>query len=267
MYHTSLLNYIHSLNSCSNIIILGDLNLPDANWDNYTGSSCFTQDFCEAVFDLNLLQLVNQPTHRKGNILDVILTNQTNVTNISTLPTLPCGLKSDHFITMFDLSGLPTNEDTKNLKPYPTYNYDKADWENMNEYIINFDFRTYYNSVDVNFLWEFCKSVIFNCIDLFVPKVLHKPNFHPVWFTPDIIHKLNQIHSLRRKYRPHPSPNNASKLSNAKVHLQSIMTSAKLSYETSLATSNNCNKIYKYITSLSKKCSIPTCMHCGSKLS
>ena len=43
--------------------------------------------------------------------------------------------------------------------------------------------------------------------------------------------------------------------------------SAKLSYETSLVTFNNCNKIYKYITSLSKKSSIPTCMHYGSKLS
>ena len=137
MYHTSLLNYIHFLNSrsCSNITILGDLNLPDSNWDTYTGSSYFTQDFCEAVFELNLLQLVNQPTHRKRNILDVILTNQTNVTNIYTLLTLPCGLKSDHFIIIFDLSNLPTNEDTKNFTPYPIY-----DWENMNEYITNFDF-------------------------------------------------------------------------------------------------------------------------------
>ena len=52
IYHTSLLNYIHSLSFISNIIIVGDLNLPDANWDTYTGISSFTKDFCEAVFDL-----------------------------------------------------------------------------------------------------------------------------------------------------------------------------------------------------------------------
>ena len=197
MYYTSLLNYIHSLNLCSNIIIVGDLNVADANWDTYTGISGFTQDFCEAIFELNLLQLVNQPTHRKGNILDFIFTNQANVTNISTLPTLPCGFKSDHCIITFDLCSIPTNEDTKNLKPYPIYNYDKANWENMNEYITNFDFQIYYNSDNVNFLCEFLKTVIFNCIDLFVPKVFHKPNPHSVWFTPEIKHKLiNQIHVL-----------------------------------------------------------------------
>ena len=78
---------------------------------------------------------------------------------------------------------------------------------------------------------------------------------------------MNQIHSVRRKYRAHCSPNNASKLSATKIYLQSIMTSAKMSYETYPASSNNSNKIYKYVTSLSKKSSIPTCMHYGSKLS
>ena len=45
------------------------------------------------------------------------------------------------------------------------------------------------------------------------------------------------------------------------------MTSAKLSYKTYLVTSNNSNKIYKYVTSLSKQFSIPSSMHYGSKLS
>ena len=137
---------------------------------------------------------------------------------------------------------IPTNEDIKNLKPHPIYNYDKADWENINKYLTNFDFRIYYNSV--NFLCEFLKTVIFNCINLFVPKVLHKPNSHPIWFTPEIKYKL---HYLRRKYRAHPSPNNTSKLSTAEGHPQPIMTSAKMSYETSLLTSKNMQQQIHYI--------------------
>ena len=169
MYHTCLLNYLHSLSSCSNIIIVGDLNLPDANWDIYTGLSSFTQEFCEAAFDLNLLQLVNKPTHRGENILDIILTNQPNITNVSILSVLPCSLKSDHFIINFDITSTPTHEVTENHKSYPIYNYDRADWDAMNDYLTNFNFQAYFNSIDVNFLWESLKSVIFDCIDLFVP--------------------------------------------------------------------------------------------------
>ena len=74
--------------------------------------------------------------------------------------------------------------------------------------------------------------MIFDCTDLFVPKVLHKPHSYPIWFTPEIKHKLNQIHSLRRRYRAHPTLNNMTKLSISEAHLQSIMSSAKSSYET-----------------------------------
>ena len=216
------------------------------------------------------MQLVNKPTHRGGNILDIILTNQPNITNISVLSALPCSLKSDHFIINFDITSTPTHKATENHKSYPIYNYDKADWDAMNDYLINFNFQTYFNSSDVNFLWESLKSVIFDCINLFVPKVLHKPHSHPIWFTPEIKHKLNQIHSLRRKYRAHPTPNNMTKLSISEAHLQSIMSSAKLSYENSLVnklTSSNSNKIYKYIASLSKQSAIPSCMYYGSRIS
>ena len=158
------MNYIHSLSSNSNIIIVRDLNLPDVNWDTYTGISSFTQDFCEAVFDLNLLQLVNKPTHRKGNILDVILTNQANITNVSTLSDLPCGLKSDHFIITCDIISRPTHEDTKNHKSYPIYNFDKANWEVMNEYLTNFDFII----VLMSTFYENFSSQLFSTVSIFL---------------------------------------------------------------------------------------------------
>ena len=102
-YQQSLLNYLQSLNSLSNIIIIGDLNLPDANWDAYTGESSFTQYFCEKAFNLNLMQLVNKPTHRRGNILDIILTNQSNITDITIHSVLPHSLRSDHYVITFNV--------------------------------------------------------------------------------------------------------------------------------------------------------------------
>ena len=138
----------------------------------------------------------------------------------------------------------------------------------MNDYLTNFNYQTYYYSTDVNFLWGFLKTSLTDCIDLFIPKVLYKPHSYPKWFTPEIKHKLNQVHSLRRKYKAHPTLNNKIKLSSAEAQLQAIMSTAKVSYEESFVsglTSSNSNKIYNYIASLSKQSTIPFFMHYGSR--
>ena len=91
-----------------------------------------------------------------------------------------------------------------------------------------------------------------------------------IWFTPEIKHKINQVHTLRRKYRSYPTFHNATKFSDAEANLQTIMSTAKVSYENKLVnnlTTNGNNEIYRYIASLSKQSSIPSCMHYGSRSS
>ena len=70
-----ILDYLQSLSYSPNVTIFGDLNLPDVCWDGYCGISSISQSFANLAYDLNLIQLVSQPTHRAGNILDVVLTN------------------------------------------------------------------------------------------------------------------------------------------------------------------------------------------------
>ena len=73
-YNISLLNYLTELcSSSANVIIAGDFNLPDINWFSLTGMSFFAKLFCEFVFDNNLFQHVDSPTHVEGNILDIVL--------------------------------------------------------------------------------------------------------------------------------------------------------------------------------------------------
>ena len=79
-YHESLLNYLTKLaSSTDHVIIVGDFNLPDINWSSLNGTSTFSNSFCDFIFDCNLNQLVDSPTHIKGNILDIVLSN-TNFT-------------------------------------------------------------------------------------------------------------------------------------------------------------------------------------------
>ena len=75
-YHHSLSNYFTELSKelCP-IILIGDFNFPDIDWATLQGTSSTSNRFCELLFQLNFTQLIDQPTHIHGNILDLVITN------------------------------------------------------------------------------------------------------------------------------------------------------------------------------------------------
>ena len=95
------MEYLRDLSGSNDFTILGDLNLPDVHWDRYYGASSQSQQFADLAYDLNLTQLVSNPTHKAGNLLDVVLTNTDVFYDIQTLTNLPTGLYSDHFMIVF----------------------------------------------------------------------------------------------------------------------------------------------------------------------
>ena len=73
----------------NHVIILGDFNLPDINWSSLTSPSPSSTILCDLIFKFNLIQMVNNATHSKGNILDLILTNiDYLISNILVTPTV-----------------------------------------------------------------------------------------------------------------------------------------------------------------------------------
>ena len=72
-YQQDATEYINSLSSNHDIIILGDFNAPDIDWSSLTGTSNYSVSLCNTVYNKNLAQTVNIPTHKQGNTLDLIL--------------------------------------------------------------------------------------------------------------------------------------------------------------------------------------------------
>ena len=102
---------------------------------------------------------------------------------------------------------------------------------------------------------------------LFIPFTKFHPHQHPLWFTSEIRHHIKCLHTLRRKFRLHPSDQIAAKVKSLEVLVQEKITSAKNSYESSLindfALADN-NKIYSYIRNITKTRSIPSTVHFDS---
>ena len=55
--------------------VVGDFNLPEVNWPEGQSSTQLGRRFIDLFNDLGLSQMINQPTHEKGKILDLLFSN------------------------------------------------------------------------------------------------------------------------------------------------------------------------------------------------
>ena len=85
------------------IFIAGDFNLPHIDWLNDSFKPGVTNDeklianqLFEIMNDFSLLQLIDTPTHKEGDTLDLLLTN--NIQLIHSLETIPKVKLSDHYM-------------------------------------------------------------------------------------------------------------------------------------------------------------------------
>ena len=89
---------IDSIEGTPNLIVCGDFNLPNMNWAEGLPHASQNQ-LASVILSFQsrqlLLQMINKPTHKAGNILDLIFTNNKQLFNeINCVPTS----QSDHFI-------------------------------------------------------------------------------------------------------------------------------------------------------------------------
>ncbi|XP_065893973.1 uncharacterized protein [Dysidea avara] len=215
------------------------------------------------TFELNLVQLITYPTHIHDNILDLILTNDEDlITNVSVNSPECSQISSDHFPISFSINQncLPLH----NTTTLQAYDYSKADFTSMNDFISNSNIADCLTCDDVESTWSTIKSVISEAMSLFIPKFQLQSNQYPKWFSRDIRHQLKCLHTLRRTHKRSPTPHNTAKLRLADEHFQQSVALAKSNYESSLinsyAESSN-PAIYHYIRSYTKSGTIPPTVH------
>ena len=243
----------------NSLVLVGDFNLPDINWDNLTASSTASRTFCDFIFDNALLQVVDTSTHSKGNILDLIITNSEY--SVRDLTVHSCGhlIISDHFTLTFRLSAsVPSSSCSP---PIYVYDYPKADYNSLCSFLLDFDFTSCLLSHDVDSVWNSIKSAIYEGMNLFIPRVRLRRHQYPRWFTPELRHLSKWLHTLRKKVSKKPTSYLCNKLELQTSALSDKIQSAKSLYESQLVANcaGNCNsKIYDYIRSLSNNSSIPS---------
>jgi len=176
------------------VILGGDLNLPNLNWNLNTplGVGNHLTLSVAKILDLGLEQIVRVPTRTtdsSANILDVIITNCSEfVESIS----VEKGI-SDHELVVCDLN---LNPKLSKPKPREVFLYSKADVQQFGKYLGSkfSTFTTSSASSSVDECWANFKSLLLEAAQQFIPTRKFSSNGDPPWIN-------NEIKALKKRAR------------------------------------------------------------------
>ena len=183
--------------SLQSVILGGDFNCPDVNWDNNTVSpTANDHEVQQAAIDItasNLLtQVHDQPTHG-SNTLDVLFTsNASLLKSSSSIPGI-----SDHDMVEPDLDTKPHTTKQKPRK----YKFQKAYWDKLKT---NLDItaktipKQYNGNQSVDDTWTYFKNSLQNSMDRHIPSASTKKHSRLPWINRPFLRLLRQ---KKRQYQ------------------------------------------------------------------
>ena len=204
----------------SKIILIGDLNLNKVCWSDNTTSVNIQEKFLNTFDDLNLDQLIDAPTHIKGNTLDILLTNSTNLISNIFVQGKNEICDSTHFGIEFDIN---INISRKKAQKRKIFNFKKANWDKLNDSLKRVKWNGILKFCDPNTAWFRFKTKLLELCHENIPTITIKSEFQPPWFDSDA-HKLcKEKERLRAKYKVSKDPSDYQKFSKCRKDFKNLV--------------------------------------------
>ena len=154
--------------------------------------------FLEEFLRLGLVQCITSPTHNKGKILDILLTNSENhLSNISIISDQQF-CKSDRFGISFDVKFKIKRKGTIKIK---SFNFKRANWDILNEELKSVNWVSVLDSLEPDIAWLRFKDTLNYYLDVHIPKITIEINSKPPWFDVDCYQKCREKERLFKKYK------------------------------------------------------------------
>lgn len=235
-------NLVKSVNK--NSVLVGDFNMPDIEWETWTGTKK-TAGFLDAVEDALLEQLVDFPTHIKGNCLDLVLTNiPERIFEIKEAGRLG---SSDHEMICFTIGmqNGPKREERSGL------NWKKADWTNMKTDLARIDWGPSLQDMSAQDMWIFFKSKVEETVRKHVPARKLRKGGRAAWMTKEIMAAVRKKKKLWKRAK---EGQNMEEYREADRNVKKMIRNAKRNFEKKLSTvqGGNTRPFYSYVKKKTK---------------
>ena len=238
-------------------ILIGDLNFPEILWPDTTTTVELHKNFLKLFMtDLGHDQLIAKPTHKGGNVLDLLFTNIPNLVSKVNVLGYKEACSSDHFGIHLEIK---LNVSQSKTAKRQVYNYTKADWKSLNFELKKVDWISLIGTHDPHKSWPLFKSVLNKLCDKHIPKKTIKYQFQPPWFDADCEKILLEKEKWRaRANSPIGTDEDHVKFRKLRKKFKKIMDDKmRLNVEDDTDPSLISKKFWKHVKSKTKSTRIP----------
>ena len=232
--------------SDKNTVIIGDFNLPSIDWRRGTADAKGRR-LLEAAEEADMEQLVNFPTHNKGNVLDLLLTNcPDQVLSIHNEGNLS---NSDHCILLIEFLSHFENKNNKKTTP----NWSKADIAGIKSYLGNMNWREILTGENLENDWQIFSQILDRTVKKFVPSSTQKSVDKPRWLNRDIVRLLRKKKLAWRTAQAHRTEINQEKYKKLEKEVMNKIRNAKRNLEKKLAYAEGGNSTRTFAAYIKSK--------------
>ena len=244
------------------IVVVGDLNMPKIDWELFSSTESIDQLFLDSFSNFELEQLINTPTHKHGNILDLLLTDKSALISDISVSDINMPCKSDHYSISFTIK---SNFKRLKIPKREVYNFKRANWTALKSDLNSINWNDELDN-DVEIAWANFKTILFNLMDQHIPKIKIGGLNQPSWFDAETHQLCRDKERLHQVYKDTVDPdlklNRYLKFSLARKQFKNLVNK-KLSdsFEDEEDSALITKKFWAYVKASANSTRIPEVVH------
>ena len=231
----------------NNVIIAGDFNAPDIDWQNPVDSNRLV----ELIDDHDFSQLVHEPTRRQGethNTLELVLSNNKNIVrNVQVLPGI-----SDHDIVLFTVN--TTCKKKKNIKRkicFRKKTHTDRIKEELKKLADNVNLNSESKTVDEK--WNEFELGVHRIMDDHIPHKMSSSRYNLPWFNRPLRRQARAKQRLYNKAKKSGNPTHWHQFRAARKRMHQSLKTARYVYVSNFlgeAIEENPKRFWSYVKQL-----------------
>ena len=248
--NVEVINYICKIisklsSSSKPFYLIGDFNLPLINWAIPKSDGDSAHDaFLNFCLSHNYHQFIDQPTHQKGNILDLLLCNTSakyQLLNYNVNP--PLTSTCDHNLISFQIQR--TSNSLPNQTPIQFPNFSKANYTKIYEELISTNWNDVINpTLSLQQNYDNFLEILHSKINTYIPKVTSRPgtSMRKPYHIRQLLKRKQKIY---KKCKQHPSYK--SKFTEISKKYEAAVKEWHNNMEVNLCNKPSSKKFFKYV--------------------